>query len=92
MENIDETTVGFIVLGVLAVTAYWSIRGILQLFQRHNSIVVIVYLIFLFPVAYLHALLLGVFGKSKAKRLEAEIEAEAEKQIKIDDIKASKRP
>lgn len=91
MENIDEITAGFIVLGFLAVTAYWSIRGILQLFQRHNSILVIVYLLFLFPVAYFHALLLGIFGKSKAKRLEAEILAEAEKQIKIDNIKASKK-
>ena len=91
MQEVSESTIGFIILGIVVITAYWSIRGIIQLFQRHNSIIVIFYLVFLFPIAYFHALLLGIFGSSKASREAAEIEAEASRQIKIEKAKIAKR-
>ena len=59
-----ELVVLFIVL-----TIYWTIRGLIQIFQRHNSILVVLYIIFLFPVAYIHLFILGVFGSSKKKRI-----------------------
>ena len=59
-----ELVVLFIVL-----TIYWTIRGLIQIFQRHNSILVVLYIIFLFPVAYIHMFILGVFGSSKKKRI-----------------------
>jgi hypothetical protein len=40
-----------------------------QIFERHNSILVVLYIIFLFPVAYIHLFILGVFGSSKKKRI-----------------------
>jgi len=48
------------------------------------------YLGFLFSIAYFHALLLGIFGESKAARLAAEIEAEAARQLAIEQAKADK--
>ena len=57
-----------VLMVLLLFTLYWSVRGFIQLFQRHDSILVIFYLIFLFPIAYCHMLLLGMFGHSKAKR------------------------
>jgi hypothetical protein len=59
-----ELVVLFIVL-----TIYWTIRGLIQIFQRHNSILVVLYIVFLFPVAYIHMFILGVFGSSKKKRI-----------------------
>ena len=53
----------------LVLTIYWTIRGLIQIFQRHNSIFVVLHIIFLFPVAYIHMFILGVFGSSKKKRI-----------------------
>ena len=53
----------------LVLTIYWTIRGLIQIFERHNSILVVLYIIFLFPVAYIHMFILGVFGSSKKKRI-----------------------
>lgn len=79
-------TVAFIGAFIL----YWSIRGLIQLFQLHNSILVIFYLVFLFPIAYCHMLLLGIFGQSQKMRLQREIEEEANKQMRIEAIKSTK--
>ena len=58
-----------LVLLFLVLTIYWTVRGLIQIFQRHNSILVVLYIIFLFPVAYIHLFILGVFGSSKKKRI-----------------------
>ena len=58
-----------LVLLFLVLTIYWTIRGLIQIFQRHNSILVVLYIVFLFPVAYIHMFILGVFGSSKKKRI-----------------------
>ena len=58
-----------LVLLFLVLTIYWTIRGLIQIFQRHNSILVVLYIIFLFPVAYIHMFILGVFGLSKKKQI-----------------------
>ena len=51
--------------------------------QRLNAIIVVVYIIFLFPIAYLHMFILGVWGSSKKQRMlaEAKDKAELEKLI-----------
>jgi hypothetical protein len=73
-------------LGALALTLYWSIRGLIGMFQRHNPILVCAYLVILFPIAYIHLLILGIFGDSKKERLKnaaaekARFEAEVEKE------------
>ena len=68
-----ELVVLFIVL-----TIYWTIRGLIQIFQRHNSILVILYIVFLFPIAYIHMFLLGVFGSSYKKRMLREVKEKVE--------------
>ena len=94
--NNAQDTIGYdnatlIVTVVLIFTLYSSIRGLIQLFQRHNPILVIFYLVFLFPIAFCHMLLIGIFGQSKAARVQHEIEQEADKQIKIEAIKAGRK-
>ena len=72
----------------LIFTIYWSIRGFVQLFQRHNSILVIFYLVFLFPIAYCHMLLLGIFGSSKKQRFLRDAEKEAIRQLEVERVKS----
>ena len=59
----------FLVLGFLLLTLYWTIRGLVQIFQRHNAILVILYIVFLFPIAYLYMLILGMFASSKKEKM-----------------------
>ena len=66
MDDSSITVIGFL---FIILTIFWTIRGLVQIFQRHNSILVVLYIIFLFPVAYIHLFILGVFGSSKKKRI-----------------------
>ena len=66
MDDSSLSTIGFI---IVILTIYWTIRGLVQIFQRHNAILVVLYIIFLFPVAYIHMFILGVFGLSKKKEM-----------------------
>ena len=66
MDDSSLSTIGFI---VVVLTIYWTIRGLVQIFQRHNAILVVFYIVFLFPIAYIHMFVLGVFGSSKKKQI-----------------------
>ena len=65
----NESSITVISFLFIFLTIYWTIRGFVQIFQRHNSILVVLYIIFLFPVAYILLFILGVFGSSKKKRI-----------------------
>jgi hypothetical protein len=65
----NESSITVISFLFIFLTIYWTIRGFVQIFQRHNSILVVLYIIFLFPIAYIHLFILGVFGSSKKKRI-----------------------
>ena len=66
MDDSSWSTIGFI---IVILTIYWTIRGLVQIFQRHNAILVVLYIVFLFPIAYIHMFILGVFGSSKKKQI-----------------------
>ena len=66
MDDSSLPTIGFI---IVVLTIYWTIRGLVQIFQRHNAILVVLYIVFLFPIAYIHMFILGVFGSSKKKQI-----------------------
>ncbi len=82
--SFKETTIGLMALIVLVLALFVSLRGLLQLFQRYNSILVIFYIVFLSPIAFLHGLILGVFGKSKKTLEEQEIARLARIQLAVD--------
>ena len=66
MDESSITVIGFL---FIVLTIFWTIRGLVQIFGRHNSILVVLYIVFLFPIAYIHMFILGVFGSSKKKRI-----------------------
>ena len=45
MDDSSLSTIGFI---IVVLTIYWTIRGLVQIFQRHNAILVVLYIIILF--------------------------------------------
>ena len=77
MDDFSITVIAFL---FIFLTIFWTIRGLVQIFQRHNSILVVLYIIFLFPIAYIHMFILGVFGSSKKKR----ILKEAKEKVQFD--------
>lgn len=85
----DMLIITGLVLGVMAL--YFSIRGLIQLFQRHNSILVIFYIILLPPIAFIHGLILGIFGKSKEKKEQEEVERLAKIQVATSEMAANIR-
>lgn len=66
---------------------YWVIKGTLFLFQRYHALLVIAYIVFIFPVAFIHAFFLGVFGKSQEELLREEAQKEAKRQILVEEEK-----
>ena len=64
---------------------YWVIKGTLFLFQRYHALLVIAYIVFIFPVAFIHAFFLGVFGKSEEELLREEAQKEAKRQILVEE-------
>jgi hypothetical protein len=77
-NNMDDSSISGIGLLLILLTIYWSFRGLVQIFERHNSILVILYIVFLFPIAYIHMFLLGVFGSSYKKRMLREVKDKVE--------------
>jgi hypothetical protein len=74
----DDSSISGIGLLLILLTIYWSFRGLVQIFERHNSILVILYIVFLLPIAYIHMFLLGVFGSSYKKRILKEVKDKVE--------------
>tara|TARA_A100001011_G_scaffold130869_1_gene137928 strand:- start:468 stop:770 length:303 start_codon:yes stop_codon:yes gene_type:complete len=80
------------ILGIiLLLTLFWSIRGLIGLFHRHNPIVIILYIIFLFPIAYCHMLILGIFGSSKKAVIKRKVEEEVEYSELLEKEKKKKK-
>ena len=72
----------------LLITIYWSFRGLVGLFHRHNPIVIIFYIIFLFPIAYIHMLILGIFGSSKEDIIRKKAKEKADFEKLVDEEKS----
>ena len=83
-DIIGNDTTTLIVKIVIIFTLYWSLQGLIQLFQRHNSILVIFYLVFLSPIAHCHMLLLGVFCSPKRQSFLKQAKEEAKRQIAVE--------
>ena len=90
MDESSITVIGFL---FIVLTIFWTIRGLVQIFERHNSILVVLYIVFLFPIAYIHMFILGVFGSSKKKRIlkEAKEKVQFDKFVEEEKNKWRKR-
>ena len=69
MENDGSN---FIILLVLAVVIGIVWNGAIKLFYKYNTLLVIAYIVILFPFALIHTILLGLFGDTKKSDDEKE--------------------
>ena len=82
MDGGDPTLLTGIALFIILLMSYWALRGIGQLFERYNPILVILYFFLLFPGIYAY-----MFGRSKNERLQRPIEDEVDHQLRIEEEK-----
>jgi hypothetical protein len=83
MDESSITGIGFL---FIVLTIFWTIRGLVQIFERHNSILVVLYIVFLFPIAYIHMFILGVFGSSQKKRDKERMLKEVKEKVEFDKL------
>jgi len=77
-----NTIVGLIGLLILALVIGVAWKGIFKIFYKYNTLLVIAYIFFLFPIAFCHILLLGLFGDSK----EEIFKKKAKEQARFDKL------
>ena len=58
-----------LLLIIFAILVGIACNGAIKLFYKYNSLLVIAYIVFLFPFALIHSLLLGLFGDSRKQML-----------------------
>ena len=81
---------GIFLIIVLLVTALvigilW--KGIFKIFYKYNTLLVIAYIFFLFPIAFCHILLLGLFGDSKEEILKKKAKEQAKFEKLVEEEK-----
>ena len=68
---------------ILAILVGIALNGAIKLFYKYNTLLVVAYIVFLFPFALIHSLLLGLFGDSRKQMLakKAKEQARFEKMV-----------
>jgi hypothetical protein len=74
MENDGSN---FIILLVLAVVIGIVWNGAIKLFYKYNTLLVIAYIVILFPFALIHTILLGLFGDTKKQMMAKKVKEQA---------------
>ena len=84
MEN-DASN--FIILLVLAVVIGIVWNGAIKLFYKYNTLLVIAYIVILFPFALIHTILLGLFGDTKKVMMKKKVQEQAKFEKLVEDEK-----
>ena len=62
-------------LVTLGIWVVWN--GVIKLFYKYNTLLVIAYIIILFPFALIHSILLGLFGDTRKQMMEKKVKEQA---------------
>ena len=63
MEEASQIKITLLLIAAIFTPILW--RGLVKFFNRHNKLLVILYIVLLFPIAFFHILIIG-FGFTKA--------------------------
>ena len=66
-----------LLLIIFAILFGVACNGAIKLFYKYNTLLVIAYFVFLFPIALAHSLLLGLFGDNKKQILAKKVKEQA---------------
>ena len=66
-----------LLLIIFAILVGIACKGAIKLFYKYNTLLVIAYIVFLFPFALIHSLLLGLFGDNRKQILAKKVKEQA---------------
>ncbi len=76
-----------LLLIILAILIGIACNGAIKLFYKYNTLLVIAYIVFLFPIALAHSLLLGLFGDNRKQILAKKAKEQAQFEKMVEDEK-----
>ena len=62
---------------IFAIVFGVACNGAIKLFYKYNTLLVIAYIVFLFPIALAHSLLIGLFGDNRKQILVKKVKEQA---------------
>ena len=72
---------------IFAIVFGVACNGAIKLFYKYNTLIVIAYIVFLFPIALAHSLFLGLFGDSRKQMLAKKVKEQAQFEKMVEDEK-----
>ena len=72
---------------IFAIVFGVACNGAIKLFYKYNTILVIAYIVFLFPIALANSLFLGLFGDSRKQMLAKKVKEQAQFEKMVEDEK-----
>ena len=66
-----------LILIIVAILVGIAFNGAIKLFYKYNTLLVIAYIVFLFPIALAHSLLIGLFGDNRKQILAKKVKEQA---------------
>ena len=76
-----------LLLIILAILVGIACNGAIKLFYKYNTLLVIAYIVFLFPIALTHTILLGLFGDNKKQIMAKKVKEQAKFEKLVEDEK-----
>jgi len=76
-----------ILLIILAIFIGIALNGAIKLFYKYNTLLVIAYIVFLFPFAIAHSFLLGLFGDNRKQILAKKVKEQARFETLVEEEK-----
>ena len=70
-----------LLLIILAILIGIAFNGAIKLFYKYNTLLVIAYIVFLFPIALAHSLFLGLFGDTRKQMMAKKVKEQARKDV-----------
>ena len=76
-----------LLLIIFAILVGIACNGAIKLFYKYNTLLVIAYIVFLFPIALAHSILIGLFGDNRKQILAKKVKEQAKFEKMVEDEK-----
>ena len=76
-----------LILIILAILVGIAFNGAIKLFYKYNTLLVIAYIVILFPFALIHTIFLGLFGDTKKVMMKKKVQEQAKFEKLVEEEK-----
>ena len=73
---------------ILAILIGIAFNGAIKLFYKYNTLLVIAYIVFLFPIALAHSRFLGLFGDTRKQMMAKKVKEQARFETLVEEEKS----